>query len=80
MKRHESRNISRSRIMVEALNPCKAYSHNGGHNPFDYLFSKFVNQDDEMSPEEKKIRHELKMQSDKKQATLRKNRKRNKAI
>lgn len=78
MKRHESRNISRNRNRVQALNPCVAYSHNGGHNPFDYLFSKFVKQDGEDTPEEKRIKHELKMQADQKSAKARQNRKRNK--
>lgn len=78
MKRHESRNISRSRKMIQALNPCSAYSHNGGHNPFDYLFAKFIKQGSEDTPEEKAMKHELKIAQDKKQATLRKARKRNK--
>lgn len=78
MKRYQSRNISRRRERIEALNPCKAYSHNGGYNPFDYLFAKFAQQDGEMSPEEKKLRHELKMQADQKSAKARQNRKRNK--
>jgi len=78
MKRHESRNISRSRNRVEALNPCSAYSINGGRNPFDYLFSKFASQFGENSEEEKQYRHQIKMQSDQKSAKARQNRKRNK--
>lgn len=77
MTRNQSRGISRRRARVEALNPCKAYSHNGGHNPFDYLFAKYVNQEAE-SPEEKKRKHELKMATDQKSAKARQNRKRNK--
>lgn len=76
MKRHESRNISRSRKRIEALNPCQAFAHAGGMNPFSYLFQKFFKEAD-MTPEEKKRQHELKMSTEQKSAKTR-NRKRNK--
>jgi hypothetical protein len=78
MKRHESRNISRSRNRVEALSPCLSYSVNGGKNPFDYLFAKFESQFGKDSVEEKHFRHQLKMKADQKSAKARQNRKRNK--
>lgn len=77
MKRHESRNLSRSRKMIEALNPCETFSHNGGRNPFSYLFQKFF-KETEMSDEEKKEQHRIKMLADQKSAKARQNRKRNK--
>ena len=77
MKRHESRNLSRGRKRIEALNPCTVFSHNGGMNPFSYLFSKFFAQK-EMTDDEKKLQHTIKMQTEQKAAKARQQRKRNK--
>lgn len=77
MKRHESRNIGRSRLAIQALNPCVTFSLNGGRNPFAYLFQKMFGKQ-ESTPEEKAIQHELKMAADQKSAKARQNRKRNK--
>jgi hypothetical protein len=80
MKRHESRNISRSRKMVQALNPCEIYSKNRGFNPFAYLFQKLQMKalNEVKTDEEKKAQHQLKMKADQKSAKARQNRKRNK--
>jgi hypothetical protein len=82
MKRHESRNISRRRLAIEALSPCTKYSTAMGVNPFAHLFqmagirSRLANQ--ELTEEERQLQHHLKMESDKKSAKARQNRKRNK--
>ena len=34
MKRHESRNIRRSRVKIQKLNPCGRYAKSSGVNPF----------------------------------------------
>jgi hypothetical protein len=77
MKRHESRNLSRNRKRIEALNPCTVFSHAGGQNPFSYLFSKFFKQED-MTEDEKKLAHKIKMTTEQKSAKARQQRKRNK--
>lgn len=77
MKRHQSRNLSRNRMRIEALNPCVVFSHNGGMNPFSYLFSKFFAQK-EMTDDEKKLAHKIKMTTEQKSAKARQQRKRNK--
>ena len=77
MKRHESRNISRSRTRVKALGPCQKYSDSAGNNPFAYLFQKIL-MGKEITAEEKAIKHQLKMREEQKRAGLRKQRKRNK--
>jgi len=82
MKRHESRNISRSRLAVEALSPCTRYSVAAGINPFSSLLqqagiAKKVD-NAELTEEERQIRHEVKMASEQKAARARQLRKRNK--
>lgn len=77
MKRHESRNISRSRFRIKALGPCQKYSDSAGMNPFAYLFQKVL-AGQEITAEEKQLKHQLKMQADQKSAKARQNRKRNK--
>ncbi len=42
MKRHESRNISRSRTATQRMNPCKLFSHCGGANPFDMVLNSSI--------------------------------------
>lgn len=80
MKRHESRNISRSRKMVQALSPCEIYSKNRGFNPFAYLFQRLQMKalSEVRTEEERKEQHQLKMKADQKSAKARQNRKRNK--
>ena len=82
MKRHESRNISRSRNRVEALSPCTAYSNSGGINPFALILQRagILKQLEGKTQEqaEKEVQHELKMAADQKSAKARQNRKRNK--
>lgn len=73
MKRHESRKISRNRLAVQKLNPCSPKFS----NPFAYLFQKMI-AGVNLSPQEKEIKRELKMQADQKSAKARQNRKRNK--
>lgn len=82
MKRHESRNISRSRCRVEAVSPCSRYSVNGGTNPFADILARLslAAQIAGRAKEdaEKQIAHQLKMQAEQKSAKARKQRKRNK--
>lgn len=82
MKRHESRNISRNRIRVEALSPCTKYSVFAGVNPFARLLEMLSlrQQIEGYSKEEseKRVQHQLKMKADQKSAKARQNRKRNK--
>ena len=63
--------------MTEAISPCVSYSNSSGTNPFDYLFSKTL-PDHAETPEQKKMAHKLKMQSEQKSAKARAQRKRNK--
>ena len=80
MKRHESRNISRSRKMIQALDPCRIYSQNRGFNAFDWLFQKLQMKalNEVRTDEERKEQHQVKMKADQKSAKARQNRKRNK--
>lgn len=82
MKRHQSRNISRSRVRIEALNPCSKFSASAGINPFERILARLslARQIAGRSKEqaEKEIAHELKMADQKKSATLRKEHKRRK--
>lgn len=82
MKRYQSRNISRSRNRVEALDPCNKYSVNAGINPFARLLAQLslAKQIAGRSKEqaEKEVAHELKMKADQKSAKARQQRKRNK--
>lgn len=82
MKRYESRNISRRRLAVEALSPCTRYSVAAGINPFSSLLQKAgiadKNEAAEITEEERKMNHEVKMASEQKSARARQNRKRNK--
>lgn len=73
MKRHESRNISRNRKRIEVLSPCSPKFS----NPFAYLFQKSV-KGEALTPEEKKLKHQLKVRSEQKSAKARQLRKRNK--
>ena len=73
MKRHESRKISRNRLAVQKLDPCSEKFS----NPFAYLFQKMI-AGIKLTPEEKIIKHKLKMSADQKSAKARQNRKRNK--
>lgn len=75
--RFESRQKSRSQTKVMALNPCVTYSQSGGYNPFSYLFNQMF-QERERTDEEKKIDHQVKMQTEQKSAKARQQRKRNK--
>lgn len=82
MKRHESRNISRRRLAIEALSPCSRYSVAMGINPFSSLLQsagigvKVANE--VLTEEEKQAKHKLKMASEQKSAKARQQRKRNK--
>jgi hypothetical protein len=82
MKRHESRNISRRRLAIEALSPCTRYSTAMGVNPFSSILqyaglgSKVA--DAETSEEERKEQHRVKTVSEQHSAKARQQRKRNK--
>lgn len=82
MKRHESRNISRSRFSIEALSPCTRYSSSAGVNPFSSILQSSgiadANKTEEELIEEKHLKHQLKMAADQKSAKARQQRKRNK--
>jgi hypothetical protein len=82
MKRHESRNISRRRLAVESLSPCTRYAVASGINPFASLLQRAglagKNENAELTEEERKLNHEIKMKADQKSAKARQNRKRNK--
>jgi hypothetical protein len=82
MKRHESRNISRSRYAIEALSPCTRYSSSAGVNPFSSLLQSSgiadKNKTEEELIAEKHMKHQLKMAADQKSAKARQQRKRNK--
>lgn len=82
MKRHQSRNISRSRFKIEALNPCGRYSNSAGVNPFSSILQSSgiatANKTDEEIEAERQKKHKLKMSADQKSAKARQQRKRNK--
>lgn len=82
MKRHESRNISRSRLKIEALSPCTRYAVASGINPFSSLLQSSgiaqSNQTEEEKENERKKIHSVKMASEQKRAKARQQRKRNK--
>lgn len=82
MKRHQSRQISRSRVRVESLNPCSKYSSSAGQNPFAHLFQRMALAQQlagrSQEQAEKAVAHELKMKADQKSAKARQERKRNK--
>lgn len=80
MKRYESRKISKSRKMIEALNPCQIYSKNRGYNPFAYLFSSLQTKalKEVQTEEERHLQHKVKMAGEQRSAKARQNRKRNK--
>lgn len=82
MKRHQSRNISRRRLAIEALSPCTKYSVAMGVNPFSSLLQSAgiatKNNNAVLTDEERQLQHELKMQSEQKSAKARQQRKRNK--
>lgn len=71
MKRIESRNISRSRTRVEALNPTKRFAFNMGQNKLAALFASLLLSASPKSAEEKAAQHEIKMQTDQKKAKAR---------
>ena len=80
MKRYESRKISKSRKMIEALNPCTIYSKAKGYNPFSYLFASLQAKvlKETQTEEERQIQHQVKMAGEQRSAKSRQNRKRNK--
>lgn len=82
MKRHESRNVSRRRLAIEALSPCTRYSMAMGINPFSSLLQSAgiagKNNNAVLTDEERQLQHKLKMQSEQKSAKARQQRKRNK--
>ncbi len=82
MKRHQSRNISRNRFKIEALNPCGRYSSSAGVNPFSTILQSSgiadQNKTEEELTAEKHLKHQLKMAADQKSAKARQQRKRNK--
>lgn len=82
MKRHQSRNISRSRNRVAALNPCIKYSTCAGINPLADLFNrislKLQIEGRSRESAEKQAQHQIKMKSEQKSAKARSMRKRNK--
>lgn len=84
MKRHQSRNISRRRLAIEALSPCTRYSTAMGINPFSSLLQSAgiatANKTEEELEAEKDMKHKIKMAADQKSAKARQQRKRNKAI
>jgi len=82
MKKHQSRNISRRRFKIEALNPCGRYSSSAGVNPFSSILQRSGIADSNKTEEEliaeKHLKHQLKMSADQKSAKARQQRKRNK--
>lgn len=79
MKRHESRSISRNRMMVEALSPCIRFSVNAGRHPFTDLLNRLSIQKQmegrTRKEAEKQVIHELKTKADQRSAKARKLRK-----
>lgn len=82
MKRHQSRQISRNRLKIEALSPCTKYAVAMGINPFSSLLQSSgissSNESQEQLDSEKAKAHKLKMSADQKKAKARLQRKRNK--
>jgi hypothetical protein len=78
MKRYQSRNISRSRTRIEALNPSKRFSFNMGQNRLAALFASLLLTTKPTSPEEKAKKHALTMRTEQNKAKARSQRRQKK--